>query len=198
MNRRLVLVLIPLLGLLALLLSMSGTTAQGPGSSPGKAPLAQTLVGTAFTYQGQLNDANGPVTGAVTLEFNLYDAPARGTLIASAGPINVNVVDGLFTQQVDFGIGAFDGTERYLEIVVDGVTLAPRQAVTPTPYALALPGLYTLPNATSPNLIGGYSGNSVGVGVVGATIGGGGASGSLPRIHRRTRMDGVRTAEGGG
>ncbi len=33
------------------------------------------------------------------------------------------------------------------------------------------------PNATSPNLIGGYSGNSVTSGVVGATIGGGGASG---------------------
>ncbi len=32
------------------------------------------------------------------------------------------------------------------------------------------------PNATSPNLIGGYSGNGVTAGVVGATIGGGGAA----------------------
>jgi hypothetical protein len=51
--------------------------------------------------------------------------------------------------------------------------LGPRQALTATPYALALPGLWTEPNADSPNLIGGYSGNSVTGGVVGATIGGG-------------------------
>ncbi|MFQ5492407.1 MAG: tail fiber domain-containing protein [Phycisphaerae bacterium] len=38
------------------------------------------------------------------------------------------------------------------------------------------------PNATSPNLIGGYSGNSVTSGVVGATIGGGGKSGGTNRV----------------
>ena len=38
------------------------------------------------------------------------------------------------------------------------------------------------PNATSPNIIGGYSGNSVTAGVVGATIGGGGVSGSINRV----------------
>ncbi len=38
------------------------------------------------------------------------------------------------------------------------------------------------PNATSPNLIGGYSGNSVAVGVVGATIGGGGESGLINSV----------------
>jgi hypothetical protein len=38
------------------------------------------------------------------------------------------------------------------------------------------------PNATSPNLIGGYSGNSVTAGVYGAAIGGGGESGSTNRV----------------
>lgn len=38
------------------------------------------------------------------------------------------------------------------------------------------------PHATSPNLIGGYSGNSVTAGVYGATIGGGGASGSANSV----------------
>jgi hypothetical protein len=37
--------------------------------------------------------------------------------------------------------------------------------------------LRLVPNATSPNIIAGYSGNSVGASVVGATIGGGGTSG---------------------
>ncbi len=38
------------------------------------------------------------------------------------------------------------------------------------------------PNTTSPNIIGGYSGNSVTGGVVGATIGGGGASSFVNRV----------------
>lgn len=42
--------------------------------------------------------------------------------------------------------------------------------------------LRLVPNATSPNLIGGYSGNSVSAGVVGATIGGGGYSGVINQV----------------
>lgn len=38
------------------------------------------------------------------------------------------------------------------------------------------------PNSKSPNIIGGYSGNSVATGAYGASIGGGGASGGLNRI----------------
>jgi hypothetical protein len=39
-----------------------------------------------------------------------------------------------------------------------------------------------MPNSTSPNIIGGYSGNTVNAGVVGGTIGGGGASGFTNRV----------------
>jgi hypothetical protein len=42
--------------------------------------------------------------------------------------------------------------------------------------------LRLVPNATSPNLIGGHSGNSVTYGVMGATIGGGGASGTANTV----------------
>jgi hypothetical protein len=57
---------------------------------------------------------------------------------------------------------------------------------------LALPGLYTQQNATSPNVIGGYSGNIVTSGKYGATIGGGGASGFLNSV-----MDNYGTVSGG-
>ena len=56
--------------------------------------------------------------------------------------------------------------------------LTPRQTLTPVPYTLALPGLWTQQNATSPNLIGGYSDNQVAAGVNGATISGGGSGGA--------------------
>jgi hypothetical protein len=91
------------------------------------------------------------------------------------------VTNGLFTVQLDFGAGAFQGDARWLQIAVkcagdaSYTTLSPRQPLTPAPYALALPGLWTQQNATSPNIIGGYSGNYVTAGVYGATIGGGGA-----------------------
>lgn len=101
----------------------------------------------------------------------------------------MTVTNGLFTTQLDFGASAFTGDARYLEVRVRPgsstgayTTLSPRQQLTATPYALALPGLYTQQNATSPNLIGGYSGNSVTNNVVGATISGGGASGFTNRV----------------
>ncbi|MGD8490886.1 MAG: tail fiber domain-containing protein, partial [Anaerolineae bacterium] len=80
----------------------------------------------------------------------------------------------------EFGDEAFNGDRRWLAVEVqctgDGgyTALDPRQELTPAPYALALPGLWTQPNVDSPNLIGGYWGNEVTAGVVGATIAGGG------------------------
>ncbi|MCI0394149.1 MAG: hypothetical protein L0332_22980 [Chloroflexi bacterium] len=150
-------------------------------------PQAVTLtMGTAFTYQGQLLKNGAPLTDTCDLRFQLYDALAGGSQVGSTQTLTgVGIGSGLFTVQVDFGQGAFDGAGRWLEIATkctgdpSFVTLSPRQALTPSPYALALPGLYTQENATSPNLIGGYSGNSVTAGVVGATIAGGGNSGEL-------------------
>ena len=148
------------------------------------APSTPTLVGTGFTYQGRLTDGGSPASGDYDLQFALYDdatggAQAGGTIVKE----DVAVSDGLFAVLLDFGDGVFTGGGRWLDIAVRAgastgafTALSPRQELTPAPYALALPGLYTQPNETSTNLIGGFSGNSVTSGVVGATIGGGGAT----------------------
>ncbi|MGB2986652.1 MAG: tail fiber domain-containing protein [Phycisphaerae bacterium] len=139
-------------------------------------------MGTAFTYQGQLNKDGSPVTDTCDFEFSLWDDATDGTQKGSTVPATTSVEDGLFTVELDFG-EQFNGQARWLQIKVccpspcTPVLLAPRQELTPTPYALALPGLWTQQNTTSPNLIGGYSGNVVTPGVVGATISGGGKSG---------------------
>ena len=106
----------------------------------------------------------------------------------------VEVGNGLFTigpdsppgfSGLDFNGGAFNGDARWLEIAVccapddcrntaNFTMFDPRQELTPAPYALAMPGLWTQNNTTSPNIIGGYSGNSIAAGIVGATIAGGG------------------------
>ena len=99
-------------------------------------------VGTSFTYQGQLKMDGVPVDGQADLSFRLYDAETEGTLIDTVGISFIDVVDGLFTVELDFGAAAFDGNARWLEIRVEfpsgesnWTTLSPRQPVLPTPYA---------------------------------------------------------------
>jgi hypothetical protein len=101
-------------------------------------------MGTAFTYQGRLMDANSAADGLYDFQFRIYNDPCTGTQQAS--PIDINdldVMDGYFTVELDFGSDVFDGDARWLEIAVmpgDSMgrmtTLSPRQEITPAPYAL--------------------------------------------------------------
>jgi hypothetical protein len=99
-------------------------------------------MGTAFTYQGRLLDANDTADGEYDFQFKLYDAPNGGVQQGSTIDINdVDVIDGYFTAELDFGSDVFDGNDRWLQIGVRQVAnpftiLSPRQEVTPTPYAL--------------------------------------------------------------
>ena len=97
--------------------------------------------GTAFTYQGRLDDGANPANGNYDLRFEIYDAASDGnqqgntlTNLATA------VSNGLFTVTLDFG-NQFSGAARWLEIGVrtNGggafATLIPRPQITATPYA---------------------------------------------------------------
>jgi len=159
----------------------SNTTAQSDPAGP------QALAGTGFTYQGQLKNATGLVNGVCDFQFSLWDADSAGTQVGSTQSIAaVNVSGGLFTVQLNgagqFGASAFNGQGRWVQVAVKcagdpvSTTLSPRQPLTPTPYALAIPGLRTEQNPTSPNIIGGADGNAVTSGAVGASLSGGGAS----------------------
>ncbi|MCG3127947.1 MAG: hypothetical protein CHACPFDD_02820 [Phycisphaerae bacterium] len=156
----------------------------------GGVAFADVPPGTTFTYQGQLIKAGALVNDTADFQFSLWDDEFAGVQL---GPtltlIGVTVTDGLFTADLDFGQNIHKGRATWLKIMVrspSGVggytTLDPRQALMPAPCAMALPGLWTQQNATSPNLIGGYDDNSVTAGVVGATIGGGGGAGNLNRV----------------
>jgi hypothetical protein len=180
--------LITVLALLLVLALLAGLSlAQEPVPPRSATPAAQ--VGTAFTYQGRLTDGGSPADGVYDLEFKLYDDASFGTLLGTVAHDDVPVAGGLFTVQLDFGAGLFRGEARWLQIGVrpgaglDPYTpLTPRQQLTPTPYALALPGLWTDQNPTSPNVVGGYPGNSFTPGAVGATIGGGGRNSEPNRV----------------
>jgi len=107
-------------------------------------PASAFAQGTAFTYQGRLNDGGAPAGGSYDLQFTIYDSTnSPGTIVA--GPITNSataVSNGLFTVTLDFG-GVFNGAARYLDIGVrtNGsastfTILSPRQLLTPTPYAI--------------------------------------------------------------
>ncbi len=190
--------------LLALGLSIAVVDAQRPPPGGRRSPTA--LAGTAFTYQGQLKNNGALVNGSCDLAFRLYDDASAGTLVGSPITQTIPITNGLFTTQLDFGANAFTGDSRWLDLQVrcptgvGGFTaLSPRQPLTPAPYALALPGLYTQQDATSPNVIGGYSGNTVIGGVHGATIGGGGQFGFPNQVsaHYGTIGGGWNNTAGG-
>ncbi|MGE3181311.1 MAG: hypothetical protein AB7N71_06755 [Phycisphaerae bacterium] len=98
---------------------------------------AGTPISTEFTYQGVLNDGALMADGNYNLQFRLYDSVSGGSQIGSTITLNsYPVADGLVTADLDFGIGAFSGDKRWLQITVNGNTLSPRQPLNAAPYAL--------------------------------------------------------------
>lgn len=105
---------------------------------------AQEPMGTQFTYQGNLHHLGTQATGVFDFQFSLFDEAENGVLVA--GPVenaDIQVQEGVFTTELDFGAEVFAGTRLWLEIGVrEGestepyTTLKPRQALTATPYAI--------------------------------------------------------------
>jgi hypothetical protein len=135
-------------------------------------PSALFAQGTAFTYQGRLTDGVNPASGIYDLRFTIFDSTNLPGVIV-AGPLTnsaTGVTNGFFTIALDFGSGPFtSGAPRWLEIGVrtNGggafAALAPRQQLTPTPYAIYAEGASAAGlNGTIPSLnLGGTYGNAV-------------------------------------
>jgi len=114
------------------------------GSGQAQGPQPQMILGTPFTYQGQLRQGGLPVNGTCDFQFSLWDLASGGAQIGSTlTHTGVAVTRGLFTALLDVGASPFQGADRYLQVAVrcpagsgSYTTLTPRQALTPTPYAL--------------------------------------------------------------
>ncbi|HWD93236.1 MAG TPA: tail fiber domain-containing protein [Verrucomicrobiae bacterium] len=143
--------------------------------------------GTAFSYQGRLNNGAGLANGVYDFSFALYDAPSAG---AQQGvPVTISalsVSNGFFTTSLDFG-NQFTGANRWLEISVrtNGAslfsTLSPRQTLAPTPYSITagnVVGAVSASQLTGPlpaaSLAGTY-GNALTLNNVGNSFAGNGA-----------------------
>jgi len=110
-------------------------------------------LGSAFTYQGELLDSGVAVDGMTEFQFTLWDDGVAGTQVAVLPSEMIDVVTGRFTAKIDFGATAFPGEARWLEISVKppsatAFTVLSRQELTPSPSALAMPGVKTEETAT--------------------------------------------------
>lgn len=96
------------------------------------------LASNTITYQGSLQQHGQPYSGTVVLSFQLFSQAEGGAPLLEEwiDLNNVPVTDGLFQVDLNLGSGTFDGSIRFLEILVNGTPLTPRQAVTATPQAL--------------------------------------------------------------
>lgn len=178
-------------------------------------------LGTAFTYQGQLKKSGDRVTDTCSFQFTLWDDPATGTcpvggnqvgptLCFAAAPTAecpaptgpaVAVAEGLFTVQLDFGVNAFEGSARWLQMSVQcsddaGFTaLCPRQELTAAPYSLQTRcifgsetcnvGIGTSQPGLSPNLAGARA----------LTINGGSSGGNADQALALLELNGVNTTD---
>lgn len=80
-----------------------------------------------FTYQGFLRQNGAPANGAYNFSFTLFNAANGGSQVgATVSAPSFPVVDGVFTQSLAFP-GAFNGTQLWLEVSVNGTPMLPRQ-----------------------------------------------------------------------
>ena len=108
---------------------------------------------TTFTYQGFLTQSGLPAEGAYDFEVRLLDDV--GAQIGVTQAVSAVVTMGTFTVELDFGVSAFDGNPRFLELSVrlaaDGgayTLLSPNQPIHSTPVAqFALEGNQGPPGA---------------------------------------------------
>ncbi len=92
---------------------------------------------TDITYPGELKQGGNLANGPFDMTFALWDALNGGSQVGSTLVRNgVQVTDGRFTVTLDFGPESFLDTGRWLEIEVEGTTLAPRQPLTASPFAI--------------------------------------------------------------
>ncbi|HEX3717519.1 MAG TPA: hypothetical protein VH595_06085 [Verrucomicrobiae bacterium] len=70
--------------------------------------------GTAFTYQGRLNNASSPANGFYDFEFSLYPNTAgTGSKVGSTiAATDIVVTNGLFSVALDFG-DVFSGNDTW-------------------------------------------------------------------------------------
>lgn len=109
-----------------------------------------------ISYQGMLADSSGkPLTASKNISATIFDAAeggiAKWTELHASTPVSDGVFSLMLGETTPIPDNLFAQPDRWLELVIDGVTLTPRQKFTSVPYALRTE------NAANADKVGGKS-----------------------------------------
>lgn len=98
-----------------------------------------------FIFQGFLKVDGIPANNVFDIEYKLFTALTGGTQVGTTQSFsNIQIVGGLFDQNLDFGPNSLDGGQRFVEVCirphdplnpVPFTVLSPRQQVAAAPYS---------------------------------------------------------------
>ncbi|MBS1792979.1 MAG: hypothetical protein JSS81_03950 [Acidobacteria bacterium] len=99
---------------------------------------------SAFNFQGKLNDGGNAANANYDFQFKLFDSLTGGGQVNSTiSRPNLQVINGVFSTTLDFGLSAFGESGRFLEISVRPagspnayVVLGARQQILAVPFAV--------------------------------------------------------------
>jgi len=113
--------------LLVLLLTTGILAVPIYGAGPGK-----------IKYQGRLRENGQPVSGDKNIDFKIYDTESGGSPVVTKDPVLLSVSTGIFSYTLDLSGDSLDWANNsyWLEIVVEGEPLAPREQLLSSPYSM--------------------------------------------------------------
>ena len=118
-------------------------------------------------YQGTLSKAGAPFTGTQAMQFKLY-SDTSGAAFWTSDSRNVEVVGGKFAVTLGDANDAnkleaqdFRHSELYVELVVDGTTLSPKQRIAPAPQAITAAQAQHADNGVPVGTITAFAGETV-------------------------------------
>ncbi|MFC1889972.1 hypothetical protein ACFL4G_09460 [Thermodesulfobacteriota bacterium] len=103
-------------------------------------PVVNAVVPQEINYQGYLSDDTGtPIDGSVQMLFAIYDQETDGSELWSEGPMAVPVDEGRYSvilgETTPITPTLLDGP-CWLEVIVEGEYLVPRERITSTPFTI--------------------------------------------------------------
>ncbi len=92
-------------------------------------------IGEQISYQGRLDQGGQAFNGTVPMVFRVWPEESGGASTPFEIELNVDVANGLFQVELDFG-NTFGSEAKWLEVEVNGQVLSPRQPIRAVPLAL--------------------------------------------------------------
>jgi hypothetical protein len=112
--------------------------AMGAGLLGAVTAQAQTIPNT-FTFTARVSNADGPLDGTHQIILRMYDQASAGTKLWEESHVDVQVNQGLVTlvmgSETNITNGDLTDAGVWVEVVIDGSTLAPRIQLRSVPYA---------------------------------------------------------------